>query len=209
MRLIRSWWKDRRARYGTLIALLAAIPLLPTHSIGEMAVAAVRNAAGMLDSRSPGERDGGILVQTKPARHRAVPVARTPSSRVLSETRTRPGGIGGVPGTPDVPFGGFVPGGPGSSFAPDALGGGEPLLHFGDLPTGGGGLLLFDNPPNTDTDTPGNPTPAVPEPGTYALLILGIGVIGAALRRRMRGGRTAPTTGREAVTDGTTPSLDA
>jgi hypothetical protein len=204
LRLIRSWWRNPRTRYGSLVAALATILLMPIHSVGESAIAAMRNAAELLDARSPGERDGGILVQTKPARHHATP-ARTPRSRVLSETRSRPPGIGGGPIGPDVlfgdiPFGGFEP-----NFAPDGLG--RELGHFGDLPTGGGPLLLYDTPQNT----PDTVTPAVPEPGTYVLLILGIGVIGAAQRRRRRI-RPDATTGADrdsGTADGTARILEA
>jgi hypothetical protein len=36
----------------------------------------------------------------------------------------------------------------------------------------------------TDGSGPGNPNPGVPEPGTWAMLIAGMGVVGAQMRRR-------------------------
>jgi hypothetical protein len=185
--------------------MLVAIQLVPTRSVGEMAVAAMRNAAGLLDARSPGERDGGILVQTKLARRHVSSGPRIPHSRVLSEARFRPpGGIGVGPLVPDAPFGDVPLGGFEPDFGPGVLGR-EPG-HFGDLPTGGGPLLLYDTPQG-----PPDLTPAVPEPGTYVLLILGIGVVGAAQRRRrcIRNDAVATADRNGVAVDGTARILDA
>ncbi|WP_194744162.1 PEPxxWA-CTERM sorting domain-containing protein [Thermaurantiacus tibetensis] len=50
-----------------------------------------------------------------------------------------------------------------------------------EITGGGGGWLLV-----TMRDSPPPPPPPVPEPGTWALLIAGFGLVGSALRRRAR-----------------------
>jgi len=65
------------------------------------------------------------------------------------------------------------------SFLPPPGGGFPP--GGGDTPPGGGG----DTPPGGGGDTP-PPTVAVPEPATWAMMILGMGMAGYAIRRRRR-----------------------
>jgi hypothetical protein len=36
----------------------------------------------------------------------------------------------------------------------------------------------------TDASNPGNPNPGVPEPASWAMMIAGLGVVGASMRRR-------------------------
>lgn len=71
------------------------------------------------------------------------------------------------------PGGGFSPGGPGGGFIPGGSSGGG---------SSGGGSSGGTTPP----------VPGIPEPGTWALMILGFGAVGASLRRRNRQVRLSP-----------------
>jgi hypothetical protein len=73
--------------------------------------------------------------------------------------------------------------------APAAAGGGlfiPPLV----IPGGGGGIATLVTPPGTSV--PPTPVPGVPEPATWAMMIIGFGLLGGLLRRRRR---TAGETG--------------
>ncbi|MGK6321927.1 PEPxxWA-CTERM sorting domain-containing protein [Sphingomonas sp. DT-51] len=153
--------------------------------------------SAILGARSPGGRDAGAMFTTKPARQRLasrprVPLPSAPRERVLSNVRERPSigwappyvelpatplafgpatPIGDVPLTP-VALGPLPPGGgftPTTPFVPGGGGGGN---------GGGGG--------GGDEVIP--PVPAVPEPATWATMILGFLMVGAALRRVGRRG---------------------
>lgn len=157
--------------------------------VADAYAAVVTDPDALFAARSPGGRTGA-LTQTKFARtgvgeDRAAPGVH-PTERVLSSVRTRPSipfinvappadavpfvdapfPGGGLPGEIVPPGGVFVPGGPGT-----VPGGG------GVIPGGGGGGGGGTNP-----GTP--PTTSVPEPSTWAMLILGFLSIGAAMRRR-------------------------
>lgn len=94
-----------------------------------------------------------------------------------------PGGIGTIPaiGSGPILIGGGVPGGSGGP-APGGGGGGP-----GAIGGGGGGM-----PTPTPTTTPippvtsVTPVPSVPEPGTWIMLIVGFGFVGAGMRRGRR-----------------------
>ena len=163
------------------------------------AVAAVmRNPLSVLAGRSPGPRLSGALYQTKPriaSGQRGRPMPRRqamppPRERVLAVTRSRPGapalvgplgaaapelGLLGSPGPlsdlPGLPAFGNAPG----FDVPD--------IGFGGIAPGSSGL------PNPGSGNPGPPPPgspgsAVPELATWLMLILGVGLIGQALRRQ-------------------------
>jgi len=156
-------------------------------------MAALKDPLSLFAERSPGERGSGALLSTKPDK---------PEERVLSTERERtpplgpgsvppdpafsldPGALGdGLPGAPQERVLGGERDGPfiplGSSFDPDI----SPGRGFNAVPPGGpgGGVGI-------PTD-PGIPT-GIPEPGTWAMLILGFFGIGMAARRRARGGLT-------------------
>jgi hypothetical protein len=153
----------------------------------------------VFDARSPGGRDYGWLVNTKQPRT-GFDVG-PPSERVLTSVRHRPddpvvpGGAGPVPaytpadGTvvpeavgqaggplidavvPTSPGGVFIPGG-------SVIGGG--VSGPGGGGTGGG---IGGTPGGTDTNILTPVTPSVPEPSTWAMLVLGFFAMGTLLRR--------------------------
>ena len=192
----------RRQRWKRTLLLVSAFVLLFFAAVverGHPAISKVRQAgiiAALADplslfaERSPGERGGGALLSTKPG---------GPHERVLSEVRDRdppagdppadfaiapedlaalPGGAPGAGGAPGDPGGDplgdrfFAPSGPGGFGGPAFL-----PASFGSPP---GGPI----PPVIDPIIPG--AGGVPEPATWAMLILGFFGVGAAMRRRER-----------------------
>jgi hypothetical protein len=157
----------------------------------------------LFDARSPGSRRYGALVNTKQPRT-GFDVG-PPNERVLSSTRRHPGPPV-VPGdTPAAPYAGIegpfgTPAGSPTDIAllddavPTGTGGAfvsaGPVIG-GILPSGGngssggspgdGGPGTGGLPGSEQTDTP---LPAVPEPTTWAMLVLGFFAIGATMRRR-------------------------
>jgi hypothetical protein len=195
----------RRRRWKRTLFLVCAFVLLffaavverghPAISKARQAgiIAALADPLSLFAERSPGERGGGALLSTKP-----------PHERVLSEVRDRDPSAGDPPADP-----GFavtpedlaaLPGGaPGAAGAPGDPGG-DPLgnnFFAPPFPGGPGGPpflpAAFGGPPGGPP--PSGPIPpvidppgagAVPEPATWAMLILGFFAVGAAIRRRER-----------------------
>ena len=147
----------------------------------------------MLGLRSPGERSQGQLADTKAPKtpladaggphERALAKVRppVPSIKLISLTPVAPQSIEGLPpellvqpGTIPASGGGDLAG----SFPPSGAG----PVFLGSFPGGGGGggggsIVTPETPPVTS---------AVPEPSTWAMMILGLGAIGASLRRSRR-----------------------
>lgn len=154
----------------------------------------VPNPLSVLASRSPGARPDGALYQSKPRfsaeRARARPRIFLPHDRVLSAVRTRrlasaappeelAFGLRGIPvefmPTPSLTRPGF-----GSAFD-------VPAFAFGEAPLLSGMPGTPDapgtTPPDPEPAIPGTPGPAVPEPATWLLMIVGLGIVGQVLRR--------------------------
>jgi hypothetical protein len=176
-----------------LFAWLAVLP--PSGSAGLLAAQGgamlrevLRDPLAILFDRSPGERQGGALAQSKqhlatgPTERVLSPVLERPATPIPINldnlptraqevidpaSRTNPGAPGG--GIPAPPGGGGIGGGVGG-------GGG-----IGDGGGGGGGGPPGPNPP-------GPPTPPVvtpvPEPATWLMMIAGVALLGLQLRRR-------------------------
>lgn len=151
--------------------------------------AVLKDPLSVLSQRSPGERLGGALLQTKKAR--AKPSARTaalvpgvggPTERVLANVRERRlEELDNLPKLLETP--------PGE----------EPLFGTLDNLTdaGAGGGNPDDTNPvwrpgfsdplgNGDTLRPSDPPAAVPEPATWLTMIMGFFGVGLALRRGHR-----------------------
>lgn len=164
--------------------------------VGSGLLAKAQNLAAMLSERSPGVRTAGELTKTKrkladakpheralgkirrpvlpPEFLRALvpgvdfadavpttnlnPLIGLPAPQFALEVGPPAGGIGSVPGTPGVPI------------------------------PGGGGVIL--TPPSSGTPVPTPisapspiPAPAVPEPGTWAMMLMGFVCLGMKLKR--------------------------
>jgi hypothetical protein len=181
---------------GLLAAILAVLLAVLTRGDNAQAIAStLRNPLSIFASRSPGVRLSGALYQTKPRvapAVRARPVSPIPRERVLSVGRTRPApALSFGPGEPDLALLGrpdpilSVPAIGTPDFAP--VGFEVPGFGFGDTPgfTGNPAPPTDGNPsPPGGGGGPGSNTPgsAVPEPATWLLMILGVGMIGRALR---------------------------
>lgn len=180
-----------------LIAFAIAAPValgsgavLMNPQIRASAVAQAEDLLGLLQDRSPGERSFALLTKKGPrAPGRVVefppPDVERGLGKVFPPEPDNPGLefltppefalLEGPPGEPELsvpitPQGNLaVPPG-GGAFAPPGI----------FLPPGGS---FVSEPPGGDTPlTP--PTPAVPEPSTWALLLIGFGLCGAAMRAR-------------------------
>jgi hypothetical protein len=150
---------------------------------------AVMDPGSIFAERSPGARDDGLLLQTKPDRVAAAPGVHLegPEERVLAGVRERlpepelaldgsPLSLVQAPpafGAPFLPPGGGLPAPPGIS-GPGASPLAGPLTppNSQTTPPGGG-------PPGGPPQTPTNP---VPEPDVWMLMILALFAVGAALR---------------------------
>jgi hypothetical protein len=160
------------------------------HAVGEglsESVQGVKTVAAMLAERSPGQRPEGALAQLKHKRaaalhERALPKVRGPAPTAYEA-------LAGPPPTlplatpPQAPLYTSVAGGP-TPITPPSGGafGGPPILS--DIPSPGGGGGGFTPPITTSEVPPVTPTSPVPEPATWAMMILGFALIGRALTRK-------------------------
>lgn len=158
-------------------------------NVVEAAVAKAESLADLMNQRSPGQRTAAQLTKTKHA-------------RALAKTRVRPH-VGAPPVelakilmpppaevsldlAPPLAMASFITPPPLAGFiVPPSGGGGGGVIS----PPGGGGGV---SPPGTDfPNEPREPVPSVPEPGTWALMLLGFGLIGWRSRRARLSLRTA------------------
>lgn len=170
-------------------------------------VAALQDPLSLFAQRSPGERSGALL-PIKPQRTAAA----GPQERVLSTIRERepPIGLGPVEDNPVFPSGAppaedVLPGTGGDpgvfAGSPAGFGAPAPLAPFasrvGQPGPGGGNPGAPGEPTPPLVEDPGTPpgggppvsgpsVSPVPEPATWAMLILGFFAVGVALRRRER-----------------------
>ena len=187
--------------FGGMVGNGGAKPAMAIASTPSIASKIEAIGASMLDVlglRSPGERSKGELADSKAHAHRLASYHRHPSphQRALAKVRppqliplSPPSDVTTAPvanaltSAPDVgppavvqQLAPVIPPvigtGPGGGFLP---GGGFP--SGGGFPPGGGNL-----PPPPPPPPP--PPSAVPEPSTWALMLLGFWGIGSSLRRR-------------------------
>lgn len=194
-------WPRRRKLWLAVLAmgtaLTAGLAVLPIADAGRLSgIGAARSFLAMLEDRSPGERTTAELTKIK----RRVAAKSGPTQRALAKIRTPDLPVGVVEKLLAPPpelaellmappaFDGFTlaevppPGGPIVVLPP----GGTP-------PGGGGGGGGGTTPPEqTPPETP--PVSPVPEPGTWATMLLGFWLTGWALRRQ-RGNAARPAFG--------------
>jgi hypothetical protein len=175
-----------------LVAVGAAAPFtdLPVRAIGN-----VPDVLSMLHKRSPEERPEGALVATKGRVSAVLPAAVAPAApkvaTVAPAAAAKPVVVAqAVPPTSAVLPAAVIPAVATAvplAAVPAAAAGRSffipPLVIPGG--GGGGGITIQDN-------TPPAAVPGVPEPETWAMMIIGFGLLGGLLRRRRR---TASETG--------------
>ena len=192
--------RQSRRRRSLVLAALVSVALggggvlslnaLTGAGVVHAAVAQAQSLADLLNQRSPGERTAAQLTKTKRA-------------RALGKTRARPhvGLTAGPPAelanilmpppaevalelAPPLPMASLIAPPPLAGLVAPPPGAGGPIVSppgggggGGVSPPGGGGQIL---PPNeTHVPVPS----AVPEPATWALMLLGFGLIGWRARR--------------------------
>ena len=175
---------------GGALTIVFAAPLSIAAYMGVDAsfpgVEAAKSFMAMMADRSPGDRTKGELTKTKQAAAADVPTQRAlgkitkpeppkefvdaiaPPVPLIEELPpvAMKEDIGPILLTPQPPGGGII-------IPPQAP------------PPGGGGPNPPPPPPEVEPPPP-PPPPAVPEPGTWATMLLGFGLAGWALRRRRR-----------------------
>lgn len=185
----------RAAAGGIVLAVAATVGVATLSradlatSLGDAAEAAVNNVktvAAMLADRSPGQRPKGALASLKHKRapllhERALPKVRQPESPLLGIVGTPP--IPPVEAAPTTPLYSMVAA-PTELLPPVSIVPAGPVGPPANTPPSGGGIIV---PPVTPTETPTVPvTPAVPEPNTWAMMLLGFALVGWAVRRDRR-----------------------
>ncbi|HEY0165111.1 MAG TPA: PEPxxWA-CTERM sorting domain-containing protein [Sphingomicrobium sp.] len=172
----------------SLVAVGAAAPFtdLPVRAFG-----GVPDVLSMLHKRSPEQRPEGALASTKGRVSAVLPtaVSAAPAPKVASvatpAAKAAPVATYAVPETPMVLPAAVVPAVASAlplAAAPAAAGGlFIPPLVIPGGGGGGGGITTLVTPPTPPTAVPG-----VPEPATWAMMIIGFGLLGGQLRRRRR-----------------------
>lgn len=185
---------------GAAASLSVATMLNPrlAHDIGERVnegIGSMKTVAAMLAERSPGLRPEGALANLKPKRQaavlheRALPKIPGPVSPVynalaaptpippIAPPVTTPlfTALAGAPPVAVVPMG-VTPGSPGGP-------GGPPILSDIPPPGGGGGGILSLPVVAATPQVPATPVESVPEPATWAMMMLGFALMGRGLRR--------------------------
>ena len=174
---------------GTAAAVALSLSLLGVtgNDLANAAAAQAKSLSELLNGRSPGERTAAQLTKTKHSKQRvfalappdrfpaAPPITRNPGHGDITQLLSAPPPpIDVVPpiafASADVPTLAEIVGGGG--LGPGATGG---------SPGGGGSTVSF---PRSEPHQPVTPVSAVPEPGTWATMLLGFGLLGWRLRRR-------------------------
>ena len=201
--------RRRQVMLGGLIGFTAvlAAPLSVASYLGVESsipgIAAAKSFMAMMAERSPGERTTAELTRTK---HRAAPA---PKQRALGKITPPPPPKEFVeaiapppPKVADVPLAAAAPATIGPLLIGPSFPGGVVIPPSAPTPGGTGG----PTPPTEPTPTeptpptepvapteplpPGEPTPTsppvVPEPGTWATMLIGFGLTGLVMRRRRR-----------------------
>lgn len=173
---------------GGALVIVTATPLSIAAYMGMDSefpgVSAAKSFLAMMAERSPGDRTKAELTKTK---QRAAP----PTQRALGKiTKPEPPKEFVEAIAPPVPkideiataLAPPVDIGP-LLLTPQPPGGGGIIIPPSAPPGGGGGP---NPPPPVEPPPPPPPPPAVPEPGTWATMLMGFGLIGWLMRRRRR-----------------------
>ena len=194
-RQVRARVARRRRRTAAAVACLATVvglPLAwsfaePAQAVVEAAVSKAEDLADLLGQRSPGERTQDQLtkharaadtVRTQPKHNRpavhpaGVDVPSTTALIDLLQPQPVPVEIASAdlpPAMAGTPTLGAILGST-PAFTPPVNGGG-----------GGGGSVSF---PSSEPRVAVPPVSAVPEPGTWAMMLMGFGLVAWRLRRR-------------------------
>ena len=200
--------RKRQLVLGAL-AICALVPLVAVVSGGNDGAFSnstpAKSLFALLSARSPGERTTAQLADTKPARGSKTVALTPPRQRALPKVQPAKATddefanlLLGMPDDALVPELAFLPPITTLELAPTGGGGGGGGGGCcGGGGGGGGGGGDDDPPPGDDYPPPGDDypppgdVPAVPEPGTWAMLMLGVFGCGSMLRRRPRGGLAA------------------
>lgn len=181
------------------LAVALASPLLISGTAWSAGLERAAGALALLDQRSPGERINGKLIKTKRRAASPEQVVERALGKVFPPERVLPASEDALPSPADV-LDSLVARGPPELASGDPKG---PLTNGalaafvpptavrGGGGSGGGGVAGPTGPGGGDPGTPGVPgtptphiPPAVPEPGTWATMILGMGLCAWSLRRR-------------------------
>lgn len=199
--------RQRLARRGAMAAVaigVAGALSVATLSSPELAHAVsqgigeglqgVETVAAMLAERSPGARPEGALANLKHKRpaglhERALPKIRGPIAPPTAyEALAGPPPALLIAPPPQAPLYSLVESGPPVPVPPigEVTPGGPPVLTEIPPPGGGGGGGGVFSPPVIQATPQAPPIPAtsVPEPASWALMLLGFALIGRALRCR-------------------------
>ena len=166
------------------------------------ALNAAKSVADLLAGRSPGERAEGTLANLKHRRLSALHERALPKVRRPGAASPLAGIVGAAPVPPaevlppPAPLYHVVAGGPGAPVAAPPPGGGPVIFPAIPPPPGGGGGVILPPPVITPPVTPPVTPPivippppttgAVPEPSTWAMMLIGFAMIGRSLRARRR-----------------------
>jgi len=202
---ITSLRRPRRAAAAVIgVAAAAALSVATVsnpwlaHKVGEGisdTLHGVQSVAAMLAERSPGARPDGALVNLKHKKAvlhvRALPKIRGPIAPQPTPFEALAGPPPPIALPPPAPLFATVAGTP-TPIPPVGGGaGGPPVLSDIPLPGGGGGGGGFTPPPITTAEVPPPTTPttpAVPEPASWSIMLLGFALVGFALKRQRLAG---------------------
>ena len=200
-RAVRASVKRRRRRIAAFAACLAStigLPIAwmlaePARVVAASAIEEARDLADMLNQRSPGSRTQAeltkharVAAKVRPGPKVAPPVGAPtpPTAAALVDLLLPPVEPVAValqdtpPLAPPPTLGAIFASAPTVSAPPGGGGIGQVIAPPGD----GGGIVHL--PTSEPKEVP--PTSAVPEPGTWAMMLTGFGLIGWRLRRRRR-----------------------
>jgi len=194
-----AWLNNRRAAAaGVGLAAALSLAMLSNTQLARIvgdginnSVAGIKTVAAMLAERSPGQRPDGALASLKHKRQaalheRALPKIRgpvpppSPYAALLGAPVSPP-----LPPPPEVPLYNMVAGTPPvivPGTGTPVGGGGPPILS--EIPTPGGGGGVFSPPVVASTpESPPIPVTPVPEPASWAMMLIGFAMMARSLRR--------------------------